>query len=167
MNDLDRERALRQLDAFLGVCRPASFRPTLRKICCYAARSDFEDCGGRPMNKIPDEITLEALCLKAAQALARAGMQHRIDIYRDVEVDDPAVRMMLGRAHKVRVRVKITAASLLFESDEPGGDMAAVTNGHRAGTANGAAAVVEAGSLQGGAEPQTTRHAAHLDRQGA
>jgi hypothetical protein len=120
------------------------------------------------MNKIPDEITLEALCLKAAQALARAGMQHRIDIYRDVEVDDPAVRMMLGRAHKVRVRVKITAASLLFESDDPGGDVAAVTNGHRAaGAVNGAAVAVDAGSLQGGAEPQTTRHAAHLDRQGA
>ena len=120
------------------------------------------------MNKIPDEITLEALCLKAAQALARAGMQHRIDIYRDVEVDDPAVRMMLGRAHKVRVRVKITAASLLFESDDPGGDGAAATNGHRAPTAaNGSAAAVDTGPLQGGAEPHTTRHAAHLDRQGA
>jgi hypothetical protein len=120
------------------------------------------------MNKIPDEITLEALCLKAAQALARAGMQHRIDIYRDVEVDDPAVRMMLGRAHKVRVRVKITAASLLFESDDPGGDVAAVSNGlHTAAAVNGSAGSAETVSLQGGADPQTTRHAAHLDRQGA
>jgi hypothetical protein len=71
------------------------------------------------MAKVPDEITLKQLCEKAAQALARAGMQHRIDIYRDVEVDDPAVRMMLGRRHRVRVRVKITAASMLFENDEP------------------------------------------------
>lgn len=67
------------------------------------------------MTKIPDDIPLDELVRRAAQALTRAGMQHRIDIYRDVEVDDPAVRMMLGRTHKVRVRVKITAASLLFE----------------------------------------------------
>ncbi|MCS6945635.1 MAG: hypothetical protein RMK97_09535 [Sutterellaceae bacterium] len=67
------------------------------------------------MAKVPDDITLRELCQRAAAALARAGLDHRIDIYRDVEVDDPAVRMMLGRKHRLRVRVKITAASLLFE----------------------------------------------------
>jgi hypothetical protein len=70
------------------------------------------------MTKVPDDITLEELCRRAAKALARAGLEHRIDIYRDVDIDDPAVRMMLGRSHRVRVRVKITATSLLFESQE-------------------------------------------------
>lgn len=70
------------------------------------------------MTKVPDDITLAELCEKAAQTLARAGLEHRIDIYRDVEVDDPAVRMMLGRPHKIRVRVKITAVSLLFEGED-------------------------------------------------
>lgn len=70
------------------------------------------------MAKIPDDISLRDLCTQAAQALSRAGLNHRIDIYRDIEVDDPAVRMMLGRSHKVRVRVKITATSLLFDNSE-------------------------------------------------
>lgn len=70
------------------------------------------------MAKIPDDITLGELCREAAHALSRAGLEHRIDIYREVEVDDPAVRMMLGRTHRVRVRLKITAASLLFENTE-------------------------------------------------
>ncbi len=74
------------------------------------------------MTKVPDDITLEELCRRAAKALARAGLEHRIDIYRDIDIDDPAVRMMLGRPHRVRVRVKITATSLLFES--PDGDTA-------------------------------------------
>ncbi len=68
------------------------------------------------MANIPDTITLGELCAKASQALARAGLDRRIDIYREVEIDDPAVRLMLGRAHKLRVRIKITATSLLFES---------------------------------------------------
>ena len=72
------------------------------------------------MAKVPDDITLAQLCQEAAQTLARAGMEHRIDIYREVEVDDPAVRMMLGRTHRVRVRVKITAVSLLFQEGTPG-----------------------------------------------
>jgi hypothetical protein len=75
------------------------------------------------MAKIPDDTALRDLCQQAAQALSRAGLNHRIDIYRDVEVDDPAVRMMLGRSHKVRVRIKITASSLLFDnSEQPRGD---------------------------------------------
>ena len=67
------------------------------------------------MANVPDTITLGELCAKAAQALARAGLDRRIDIYREVEIDDPAVRLMLGRPHKLRVRIKITATSLLFE----------------------------------------------------
>ena len=70
------------------------------------------------MVNVPDDITLGKLCRKAAEALARAGLDRRIDIYREVEIDDPAVRLMLGRPHRLRVRVKITAASLLFESGE-------------------------------------------------
>lgn len=70
-------------------------------------------------NKIPDDITLGQLCQEAAQALARAGLEHRIDIYREVEVDDPAVRTMLGRKHRIRVRLKITAASMLFDDAAP------------------------------------------------
>jgi len=67
------------------------------------------------MGKVSDEIRLGDLVRKAAKALTRAGLEHRIDIYRDVEVEDPAVQKMLGRPHKVRVRVKITAQSMLFE----------------------------------------------------
>jgi hypothetical protein len=67
------------------------------------------------MGKVSDDIRLGELVRKAAKALTRAGLEHRIDIYRDVEVEDPAVQKMLGRPHKVRVRIKITAQSLLFE----------------------------------------------------
>lgn len=82
------------------------------------------------MANVPDSITLGELCTKAAKALARAGLDRRIDIYREVEIDDPAVRLMLGRSHRLRVRVKITATSLLFENTgesqgeatKPGGD---------------------------------------------
>lgn len=70
------------------------------------------------MVDVPDSITLGQLCTKAAEALARAGLDRRIDIYREVEIDDPAVRLMLGRPHRLRVRVKITAESLLFEADQ-------------------------------------------------
>lgn len=70
------------------------------------------------MAKVPDSITLGELCRKAAQALAKHGLDRRIDIYREVEIDDPAVRLMLGRSHRVRVRIKITATSLLFEGGE-------------------------------------------------
>jgi hypothetical protein len=69
------------------------------------------------MANVPDNITLKELCAKAAQALVRAGLDRRIDIYREVEIDDPAVRLMLGRPHRLRVRVKITASSLLFEGN--------------------------------------------------
>ena len=70
------------------------------------------------MVNVPDNITLEQLCAKAAEALARAGLDRRIDIYREVEIEDPAVRLMLGRPHRLRVRIKITAASLLCEDGQ-------------------------------------------------
>jgi hypothetical protein len=70
------------------------------------------------MVNVPDSITLAELCTKAAEALARAGLDRRIDIYREVEIDDAAVRLMLGRPHRLRVRVKITASSLLFEAGQ-------------------------------------------------
>jgi hypothetical protein len=94
-------------------------RLDIPKTCADAAQrysSGQRTTGSASMPKVPDEITLGDLCKKAAQSLTKAGLQHRIDIYRDVEVDDPAVRLMLGRAHKVRVRIKITAASLLFDN---------------------------------------------------
>lgn len=72
------------------------------------------------MADVPDNITLKQLCAKAAEALVRSGLDRRIDIYREVEVDDPAIRLMLGRPHRLRVRVKITATSLLFESGSEG-----------------------------------------------
>ena len=71
------------------------------------------------MVNVPDSVTLGELCTKAAEALVKAGLERRIDIFREVEIDDPAVRIMLGRGHRLRVRVRITATSLLFEA-QPG-----------------------------------------------
>jgi hypothetical protein len=67
------------------------------------------------MGKVSDDIKLGDLARRAAKALTRAGLVHRIDIYRDIEVEDAGVQKMLGRPHKVRVRIKITAQSLLFD----------------------------------------------------
>jgi hypothetical protein len=67
------------------------------------------------MGKVSDDIKLGDLARRAARALSRAGLEHRIDIYRDIEVEDPAVQKMLCRPHRVRVRIRITAQSLLFE----------------------------------------------------
>lgn len=66
------------------------------------------------MVKVPDEIQLGRLARKAAGALATAGFEHRIDIFRDVEVEDPVIRKILGQKHGVRVRITITAQSLLL-----------------------------------------------------
>jgi hypothetical protein len=81
------------------------------------------------LTKVSDNITLGDLVRRAARALTRAGLEHRIDIYRDIEVDDPAVQKMLGRPHRVRVRIKITAQSLLFE--ERGSGVAANDTGEQ------------------------------------
>ena len=82
------------------------------------------------MGKVSDDIKLGDLARRAARALTRAGLEHRIDIYRDIEVDDPAVQKMLGRPHRVRVRIRITAQSLLFENRS--GEAANDTGGGRA-----------------------------------
>jgi hypothetical protein len=89
------------------------------------------------MVNVPDNITLGQLCKKAAEALARAGLDRRIDIYREVEIDDPAVRLMLGRPHRLRVRVKITAESLLFEKDQQQGEPGAAAESADADTVIG------------------------------
>jgi len=68
------------------------------------------------MTKVSDSMTVGELASRSAQVLARAGLQHRIDIYRDVEVDDPAVLRMLGQKHRLRVRIRITASSLLLDA---------------------------------------------------
>jgi len=70
------------------------------------------------MGKVPTKSNW--VILRAGQQGSdRAGLEHRIDIYRDIEVEDPAVQKMLGRPHRVRVRIRITAQSLLFE-ERPG-----------------------------------------------
>jgi hypothetical protein len=66
------------------------------------------------MVRVPDEIQLGSLARKAAGALTTAGFEHRIDIFRDVEVEDPVIRKILGQPHGVRVRITITAQSLLL-----------------------------------------------------
>lgn len=71
------------------------------------------------MSKVSDDLKLGDLVRRAARALSKAGLEHRIDIYRDIEIEDAAVQKMLGRPHKVRVRIKITAQSLLFEGRTP------------------------------------------------
>ena len=70
------------------------------------------------MVNVPDEVRFGDLARRAARALVKAGLEHRIEIYRDVEIEDPVVRKMLGRPHSVRVVVKITAQSLLFDHQE-------------------------------------------------
>lgn len=63
-----------------------------------------------------DETKFGDLVRLSAIALAREGFDRRIDIYRVVEINDPWIMESLGRKHKIRVRVKITAESLLFDS---------------------------------------------------
>jgi hypothetical protein len=70
------------------------------------------------MVNVPDGIRFGDLARKAGGALVKAGFEHRIDIYRDVEVDDPVVLKMLGQPHRVRVRITITAKSLLFSQQD-------------------------------------------------
>ena len=71
------------------------------------------------VDKVPDTTSIGQLCRDAAKVLSKAGFEHRIDLYREVEIEDPTVRMMLGRGHRVKVRIKITASSLLFEDPKP------------------------------------------------
>lgn len=66
------------------------------------------------MIRVPDKIRFGDLARAAARALNTAGLEHRIDIYRDIEVEDPVTLRMLGRPHLLRLRIKITAESLLY-----------------------------------------------------
>lgn len=70
------------------------------------------------MVNVPDGIRFGDLARKAGGALVKAGFEHRIDIYREVEIDDPVVLKMLGQSHRVRVRITITAKSLLFSHQD-------------------------------------------------
>jgi hypothetical protein len=70
------------------------------------------------MVNVPDVIRFGDLARKAGRALVKAGFEHRIDIYRDVDVEDPVVLKMLGQSHRVRVRITITAQSLLFNHQD-------------------------------------------------
>lgn len=62
-----------------------------------------------------DETKFGDLVRLAALALSREGFDRRIDIYRTVEINDPWILESLGRTHRISVRVKITAKSLLFD----------------------------------------------------
>lgn len=64
-----------------------------------------------------DQTKFGDLVRLSALALAREGFDRRIDIYRVVEINDPWILETLGRKHKIRVRVKITAESLLFDRE--------------------------------------------------
>lgn len=67
--------------------------------------------------EVDDAMAFGELVKRAAHALAYKGLEHRIDVYRTVEIHDPLISDSFGRGHRVRVRVKITAASLLFERE--------------------------------------------------
>lgn len=67
-----------------------------------------------------DQTKFGDLVRLSAIALAREGFDRRIDIYRIVEINDPWIMETLGRKHKIRVRVKITAESLLFDGSGDG-----------------------------------------------
>lgn len=62
-----------------------------------------------------DETKFGDLVRLSAIALSREGFDRRIDIFRIVEIADPWILESLGRKHRIRVRVKITAESLLFD----------------------------------------------------
>jgi hypothetical protein len=68
-----------------------------------------------------DSLTLGELTKRAAEVIAKYGFEHRIDIYRTVEIADPWILESLGRKHRIKVRVKITAASLLFDGSNENG----------------------------------------------
>lgn len=64
-----------------------------------------------------DSLTFADVVKRAASIIARNRQTNaRIDIYREVMLDDPVTLEALGRRHPVAVRVKITAQSMLFDS---------------------------------------------------
>jgi hypothetical protein len=62
-----------------------------------------------------DSLPFSELVKRAAQVLHDAGLDRRIDYYRDVVLNDPTTERFLGRKPRVTVRVKITAISQTFE----------------------------------------------------
>jgi hypothetical protein len=62
-----------------------------------------------------DSLTFGDVVKRAAQVLHDAGLDRRIDYYRDVVLNDPTTERFLGRKPRVTVRVKITAISQTFE----------------------------------------------------
>jgi hypothetical protein len=58
--------------------------------------------------------TVATVIEQAATIMLRTGFDRRIDIYRDVVLDDAVTLAAFGRSHPVRVRVKITACSMLW-----------------------------------------------------
>ena len=63
-----------------------------------------------------DSLTFADVVKRAASIITRSRQTNaRIDIYREVMLDDPVTLEALGRRHPVAVRVKITAQSMLFD----------------------------------------------------
>lgn len=61
------------------------------------------------------ETTVAQLVENAAFVFLRRGFDCRIDIYRDVTLRDEVTLRAFGKPHPVRVRLKITACSMLWE----------------------------------------------------
>jgi hypothetical protein len=77
------------------------------------------------MSAAPADCSVSDLCHAAAVEFvrqARAGedpRRFRLDLKRRVEVPDRALTI-LGRQHSVRVRIKITCESMVFDRPEVG-----------------------------------------------
>lgn len=65
-----------------------------------------------------DALSFSELVRRAAKVLHEIGLDHRIDFYRDVLVDDEIAEKYLGRKVRLTMRVKITAMSQTFEQQE-------------------------------------------------
>ena len=53
-----------------------------------------------------------------AQSTRGPDFDKRIDLYYDIEFSDSAVGSIIGKKHRIRTRLKVTATSLLFEPRE-------------------------------------------------
>ena len=77
--------------------------------------------GVPPARRPSDTLTVEELCRVAGREMVRSARRGGsaanpvIEFEREVDVEDPPVRAMLGRTHRVKVRVTVRAISLLFE----------------------------------------------------
>lgn len=68
--------------------------------------------------EVPDwlhETTVARMLENAAYIFLRRGFDTRIDIYRDVTLQDSVTLGAFGKPHPVRVRLKITACSILWK----------------------------------------------------